>query len=287
MIRTEELRAAARGGAAIDAVTLALPPGTVYGLVGPATPDRSLLLQILGAIRPPDGGRATVLGFDAEHDAVEVRRRVAFLPREKEVHLDLRAGELLRFYLGFFPGAAAPDAALAETGLDPRLRLHDATPAQRARLLLAAVLARGAELLLLDEPTAELDPAAAEAALSRLAAGAGPGGRGVVLATGRIDEVQRICDRIGIMVDGRLVLDSTVDGLLDRWRRVRVGTDLRAAHELTDAPGTRALRSGPDGIELVTEDLTALEPALSRVPGARVQPMSLREIYLEIVSRAA
>lgn len=287
MIRARGLGATTGEGVAVRGVELDLPGGTVYGLLGHAAGDRSLLLQLLGAIRPPDRGTATVLGLDVEREAVEVRRRAAFLPREKDAYLNLDAGEFLHFYLGFFPGASPPDAALSRAGVDPGLRLADASPAQRTRVLLAAVLARDAELLLIDEPTADLDPAAAESVLAELVAGAGPGGRGIVLVSSRIDDVQRICDRVGIMVDGRLVLDDGLDALLERWRRVRVGGDLRAAHELGDLPGTRAVCNGPGGIELVTDDYAGLSSKLSGQSGTRVQPMSLREIYVEVVSRVA
>jgi ABC-2 type transport system ATP-binding protein len=218
-VAVEGLVVVAGGIRVLDGVDLRVPVGCVHGVVGAGGSGKTTLLRVLAALLPPDGGSVRVLGHDVVTDARAVRARVSRTGRSAGFH-DQRSGganllELARL-LGYSRAGALlrTDQLLAGFGLTAVAgqRLATYTPAMRRRLDLAASIVVRPELVLLDEPTAHLDPTcrAEVAAVLRALVGAGTT---VLLTTRDLDEADRLADRVSALAGGRIVAEGSADAI--------------------------------------------------------------------------
>ncbi len=271
------------GRTALAGLDLTVPAGGITGLLGPNGAGKTTTVRILLGLARPTSGSARVFGLDAVRDSLAIRREVAFVPEERSMFGWMRAGQLARHVAALSPAWDRPLAMrLARAwGIEEGMRLRELSPGTRSRLMLLVALARRARLLVLDEPTAGLDPATVDEALSELALAAADGAT-VLLVTHRLEEVERICDRVAVVSGGRAVLQGDLDELRGDWRTVdvvghpapaRLGTWEEVSSVAIHGERARLLvRSAPDAVV-----------ARLRMLGAEVtdvRPVSLREIYL-------
>ncbi|MCH7563533.1 MAG: ATP-binding cassette domain-containing protein [Gemmatimonadetes bacterium] len=178
---------------------------------------------------------------------------------------------------------------LERWGIDPHLRSEQLSSGARTKVLLAAALARRPELIVLDEPCEGLDVEGVEDLWTSLMRRAGSGdGLGVILATNRIEDAERVCDRLVILDRGRLVLDGQLDDLRERWRRLILRLP-EGTEDLGPLPGLVITRHRDGLIEATT---SAWDGSLQQhLPdGAELVdafPMALREIYLAVVGHVS
>jgi ABC-2 type transport system ATP-binding protein len=226
LIEIEALRASLGGVAVLHDVRLALGEGEIYGLLGPNGAGKSTTIAVALGLLRPDAGHVRVFGKDPRLAAHEIYGRVGVLPEQNGVY-GWMSGE---DYLGFFAalhgrpaGATEIRARLSAVGLEPRPRQAIGTYSHgmRQRLGLARALLADPELLVLDEPTNGLDPRGRREIHDILLDLAGRG-VGVLLCTHLLDDVDRLCRRVGIIVDGRTVADGAIADLVrDDNRPVR------------------------------------------------------------------
>ena len=268
---------------AVNGLDFTVPNGGITGLLGPNGAGKSTAVKLLLGLTRPTSGTATVLGHDVARASLAIKREVAFVPSERQIFAWMRVEDFVARVAAL---SAQWDAALAERlvahwRIERRKRIGELSSGTRSRLMLMVALARRASLLLLDEPTTGLDPAAVDEALSELAVAAADGAT-VLLVTHRLEEVERICDRVVIMHDGRAVLASDLDDLRAEWRVIEVAGHpapdlMRTWEEVTEMTpfGEHArlvVRANPDAVI-----------ARVRMLGAEVtnvRPLILREIYL-------
>ena len=201
---------------ALDGLNLSVKAGSVHGFLGPNGAGKTTAIRaILGQIRL-DGGRLRVFGLDPAKEAVDVRRRLAYVPGDTVLWPNLTGGECIDI-LGRMQGSidAARRAELIERfELNPRMKTRTYSKGNRQKVALVAALATRAELLLLDEPTSALDPAGRRAVLrliARLAEHAT-----VILSSHNLEEVQRVCTHAVVLREGKAVAASTISGLRER-----------------------------------------------------------------------
>ncbi|MHB8246123.1 MAG: ATP-binding cassette domain-containing protein [Acidimicrobiales bacterium] len=215
-VRVEELRRHYGSTVALDGVSLDLEAG-VTGLLGPNGAGKTTLLSILATVASPDSGRLSVLGFDPEHGAerVEIRRRLGYLPQELGYHRHFRVAELLDYVailkeiLDRRQRRSEVARVLAATDLEAvaKRRLRSLSGGMRRRVGIAQALLGAPELLVLDEPTAGLDPEQRlrfRELLSDL-----PGRPVVVLSTHQADDVAAICQTVVVLLAGRVRFAGT------------------------------------------------------------------------------
>jgi ABC-2 type transport system ATP-binding protein len=267
---------------ALDDCTLSLGRGEVFGLLGPNGSGKTTLLRLLMGFLRPTAGSAQVDGLDCHGDSVEVHRRVAYLPGDVRLFGSLRGTEVLRFFSRIRNGAdLRRELELAERlGLDISRRVSRMSTGMRQKLALAAVMAVDAPLVILDEPTANLDPNVRGVVLT-LVREARQAGRTVIFSSHVLDEVEQSCDRVGILRSGRLVHVQTI-GELRRQHRIYA----RLTGELPRPPDNLAagLR-----IQAIDGDVTIETPGelspllgwLATLPLAevRIEPVGLRAVY--------
>jgi ABC-2 type transport system ATP-binding protein len=269
--------------AALDGLDLRVPSGGITGLLGPNGAGKTTAVKLLLGLVRPTAGTATVLGRDIRRESLAIRRDVAFVPESRALFGWMRVATFVSGVAGLTPQwDAAYAARLVERWkVDERARVHELSHGTRSRLLLLVALARRAPLLLLDEPTVGLDPATVDDALSELA-GAAADGATVLLVTHRLDEVERICDRIVLLSEGRSVIQADLDDLRAAWRVIEV-----AGHPAPDRLRTweevaAVVPFGEHVRLLVRADPEAVAERV-RLVGATVTAMrtlTLREIYL-------
>jgi ABC-2 type transport system ATP-binding protein len=265
---------------ALENLCLEIPAGEVFGLLGPNGSGKSTALRLmLGMIRPTSGS-ARVGGYDCWRQSVEVRRQVAYLPGELRLYDNLTGGQLLDFLAGLRGQIRGNDAtALARRfDLDLSRPISTLSSGMKRKLALLSVMTPRVSLLILDEPTNTLDPTMRDEFLDQLLE-ARARGQTVLFSSHVLQEVERVCDRVGILAQGKLV-------------HVEPMARLRAGREITvkfSGPRSAPL---PAGVAVQSQDgavwtLTVAEHlpdllawlAAQPVSDLRIEPLGLGAIY--------
>ncbi|MGD9997965.1 MAG: ABC transporter ATP-binding protein [Ilumatobacteraceae bacterium] len=231
------------GVTAIDDLSVEVPRGLI-GLVGANGAGKTTTFRLLLGLAHPTKGRIEVCGVDVQQDPIGVRSRLGFMPEHDCLPLDQTAADVVSTFgeLSGLPARAARQRAsdiLDLVGLDEaRFRpISGFSTGMRQRTKLAQALVGDPELILLDEPTAGLDPLGREEMLA-LIARLGTFGISVLMATHLLDDVQQVCDHVVMIDAGRLVVAGATDSLLERTGIVTVDVGHRAS-ELVPALAQR------------------------------------------------
>ena len=198
--------------------TLTVPAGRVVGLVGSNGAGKSTFLNLAVGLLQPTAGRITVLGGQPGRNADQLAK-VGFLAQDVPLYRDLSVGDHLRLGARLNPrwDAAAAQARIARVGLDDSHRAGGLSGGQRAQLALAVAIGKCPELLILDEPVASLDPLARREFLGDLMELAADG-LSIVLSSHLLVDVERVCDHLIVLAEGRVRLAGDVDDLLAEHR---------------------------------------------------------------------
>jgi ABC-2 type transport system ATP-binding protein len=254
-IRVEGLVKRYAGRAVVDGLDLEVARGSLVALLGPNGAGKTTTVEIVEGYRRPDAGHVSVLGLDPSRDGRRLRPRLGLMLQEGGIYPQARPRELLHLYARFYRRPRDPDALLAAVGLERSAdtRWRRLSGGERQRLSLALALVGRPEALVLDEPTAGMDPAA-KASTRELVAGLRDDGTTILLTTHELPDVERLADRIVVIDRGRLVAQGTPAELLAGARprlRVRFDRPLEAS-ELESL--ARALApTGTDGIALAAD----------------------------------
>src|ERR687898_278466 len=253
---------------ALDGLDLSVAAGEVHGFLGPNGSGKTTTIRILLGLLRSDAGQASLLGGDPWNDAVELHRRLAYVPGEVSLWPNLSGGEVIDLF-GALRGGLDPkrrDELLERFDLDPRKKARTYSKGNRQKVALVAALASDVELLLLDEPTSGLDPLM-EAAFREVVADERHSGRTVLLSSHILAEVEALCDRVSIIRAGRTVESGTMADLR-HLTRTSVTAELAGppdglrglagVHEL-EVDGTRVrLQVDPAGLDRVLRQLTSV-----------------------------
>lgn len=280
---------------ALDDMTFTVAPGEIFGFVGSNGAGKSTTMRIILGVLEPDSGRVT-LG-DAPID-LNTRRRIGYMPEERGLYPKMKVGEQLVF-LARLHGMSADQATESarrwtqRLGVDERYddNVADLSLGNQQRVQLAAALVHDPDVLVLDEPFSGLDPVAVDVMSDVLKEKAAEG-IPVIFSSHQLDLVQRLCDRVGIVVKGRMRALGTVDDL-----RTRAGVILEvdgpdSTTRWADGfPGVLEAEYQPDGARLrvdptTLDDQAVLNRALTYGPVhrfARTTP-DLTELFREVVT---
>ena len=294
---------------AVDHLTMSVPEGSVFGFLGPNGAGKTTTVRMILGFAKPTAGTVTVLGHDVstygDSELARLRRRIGFLPDVPGFYPWMSARDVLRFaasLVGVKGEALArrTDSLLDLAGLsDVRQKVGGYSRGMKQRLGIAQALIGAPDLLVLDEPTSALDPIGRKAVLDMVA---GLRGRTTVFfSTHILGDVERVCDAVAILDEGRLVTEGSVEDL-----KTRYGGSSRYALDVTgDVARLRAvlgtepwigrLVDTATGVELT---ITDLDLARRRVPAivaglgiglVRFEPIdvSLEDVFVSLVQRDA
>jgi ABC-2 type transport system ATP-binding protein len=245
---------------AVDHISFQVLRGEVFGFLGPNGAGKTTTIRMLTGLTRPTAGQAQVLGLDLGRELPQIKKRVGVVPETSNLYAELTAFDNLLFSMQLYGVPRRERAGRAEQLLE-RFRLAEKRDVPFARLsrgmkralTIAAALAHRPEIVFLDEPTTGLDVISARGLRATIA---GLHGEGVTvfLTTHYLEEAERLCDRIALLVRGRIVAVDTVDGLKARVQRA-------TAVELT----LDGRASGPETQRIVGEDVEgAVRAALAR-----------------------
>ncbi len=266
--------------AALDGLDLEVRAGEVHAFLGPNGAGKTTTIRILLGLLHKDAGRAVLLGGDPWRDAVALHRRLAYVPGDVTLWPGLSGGEIIDL-LGRLRGGLDPGRRQALTDrfqLDPAKKARAYSTGNRQKVALIAALASDAELLLLDEPTAGLDPLM-EAAFRDCVTEEREHGRTVLLSSHILAEAEALADRVTIIRDGRTVETGTL-AQMRHLTRTSVEAETAAPVRLGDLPGVHELVT--DGLRVRCEvDHGALDEVLGRLHQAGVRALTCRPPTLE------
>lgn len=270
---------------ALDGLDLTVESGEVHGFLGPNGSGKSTTIRVLLGLLRADSGAAQLLGRDPWHDAVELHRRVAYVPGDVTLWRNLSGGEVIDLY-GRLRGGL-DDARRAELverfELDPTKKGRTYSKGNRQKVALVAAFASDVDLLILDEPTSGLDPLMEEVFQSCVAEER-ERGRTVLLSSHILSEVESLCDRVSIIRQGRTVETGSLAGMRHLTR-----TNIKA--ELAGEPGGLSALPGVHDLDVrghevsLQVDTDKLDAVLRSLTASGVRsltstPPTLEELFL-------
>ncbi len=282
-IETEGLTKRYRDLAALDGCTLGVARGEVFGLLGPNGAGKTTLLRLLLGYLKPTSGRAAIDGLDCHRQSVRVRRIVSYLPGEARLFRSMRGSQVLAFFAEIRPGGDLQRAKELAERLELPLsqRVACMSTGMRQKLALAATLSADTPLMILDEPTSNLDPTVRGIVL-RLVSEARQSGRTILFSSHVLSEVEAVCDRVAFLRAGRLV---HVQPMAELRRRHRIRAELKGPLPPVPEGLQQDVSIHTDGDGRITietpGELSPLLHWLSGVPLAQmaVEPVGLRTLY--------
>ncbi len=284
VIRTEGLIKRYGSTLALDRLDLAVGGGEVYGYLGPNGSGKTTTIRLLLGLHRPSGGRAELFGLDAWSDPVRAHRRVAYVAGEPFLWPSLTSAETFEFLARLHGGTdvAYRDLLVERFQLDTRKKIRALSKGNRQKVQLIAALATRAELLLLDEPTSGLDPLM-EVAFRDCVKEAKERGQTVFLSSHILSEVEALCDRVGILREGKLVDEGTLAELRHLAAQTVEVTFAGRTPELPALAGVHVQSAGPEALRFeISGSVGPLIAALAQHPVTTLtsREPSLEEIFL-------
>jgi len=279
-IGTESLTKSYRGIAALDHLDLEVAQGEVFGFLGPNGAGKTTTIRLLLGLIRPSAGRATIFGLDCERQSVAAHRRLAFVAGEANLWPSLTGAQTLQL-LGRVHGQvdeAYRDELVERFDLDPGKKVRAYSKGNRQKVILIAALMVRPDLLVLDEPTTGLDPLM-EQAFRRSIGEARERGQTVFLSSHIMSEVEALCDRVGILRQGKLVEVGTLAELRHLSALTVEATFSGVVPDLSRVAGVSAVTT--DGRVVRCQVRGSVEPLLKVLAAADVSQLLSREPSLE------
>ena len=289
-IRVENLVKKFGSVQALHGVNFAVPAGCIYGLLGPNGAGKTTTIKILMNLLPPSEGRAEVLGRRSEKLRWRDFQKIGYVSENQQLPENMRVGELLAYLEPYYPtwDPELGQELLRQLDLPLDRRLKHLSRGMKMKAALLASLAFRPELIVLDEPFSGLDPVVREDFSRGLLSSVSESEWTVFLSSQDVEEVERLCDWVGIMSPAHLLISEPLEELLRRFQRIEI--------VLSTAP-TTSIDWGHDILRVEKSDSTfslvhqrfAGDETFAAIraklpPGSSVEssPMTLREIYLAL-----
>jgi len=290
---------------AVNGLNFEIREGEIFGLLGPNGAGKTSTIAMLATHRRPSDGDATLFGHSARKEPYQVRQMIGFAPQEISLYPELTAAENLQFFgriYGMNRAELGPrvEELLSMVGLylHGDKRVGTFSGGMKRRLNLAVSIVHRPKLILLDEPTAGVDPESREQILN-IIGGLRDNGCAILYTTHYMEEAERLCDRVGILSEGRLVAVGTLDTLLSEQdyaevievRGLRAGIDLAAMQAWGGV--SRIERDRGDGmtrlyVKRSADFLLPLQKIISRSNQnvrLKISPLSLEDLFLHLTGK--
>jgi ABC-2 type transport system ATP-binding protein len=289
-IETNQLTKSFADHPALRGLDLRVPVGSIFGFLGRNGAGKTTTIKTLMGLLRPDSGAAQVFGMpvvDAD-SSVEIRRRIGFVTEDKELYPYMTVQQLIRFTRRFFPKWRddLEQRYLRIFDLPLRRKIPDLSKGMRSKLMLLLAIARGADLLILDEPTDGLDPAAIEDVLRELVTITASSGTTIFFSSHQLAEVEAIADHIGIVDQGKMIVAGSLDDIKTHYQRLRLV--FAGSPELPTrwVEGVESVHQEGRVVSiLASHNADAIINQAKSLPGSEVErfPVTLKEIFLEHV----
>ena len=271
---------------AVNNVALNVAKGSVYALVGRNGAGKSSMVRCLLGEQRPEQGTSTLFGEDAWSRRAALMQRIGVVTEEADAPPEMKVSSIARFCSRLYDrwDQGSVEARLRTFGVPMTSRFGSLSKGQKKQVSLALALANSPELLVLDDPTLGLDVVARRSLFEEVIGDLADRGTTIFITTHDLGGVETFADRVGMMENGRLVLDEEVDALKSRFRRIRFAAQPVAID--TAVLRTTVMRSWGAGAEAIVSnyDDLAFERMrnTSNIGAAEVEAMSLEEIFIAI-----
>jgi lipooligosaccharide transport system ATP-binding protein len=279
---------------AVDGISFSVRRGEAFGLLGPNGAGKSTTMRMIACRAPLTSGALRVEGFDVRRDARRIRSLIGVVPQENNLDPDISVRQNLLVYARYFRLARESaerraDELLRFVGLEerPDARVIELSGGMKRRLMIARSLIHGPRLLVLDEPTTGLDPHVRQEIWQRLEELRRDAGLTILLSTHYMEEAERLCDRLLIIVRGQIIADGAP--------RELIGENVAAyALEIRDVGARSLLSDFAEGVRAVVragahiyfaDSPEKLSPLLKLYEGERVllRPSNLEDVFLNVL----
>jgi len=232
---------------ALDGIDLQVNEGEVFGCIGPNGAGKTTTIRVLLGILKATSGSATVFGMDAWKDAVEIHKRIAYVPGDVNLWPNLTGGEVVDLFVSLRGklDRARREKLLEMFDLDPSKKCRTYSKGNRQKVALVAALASDADLYILDEPTSGLDPLM-EQVFQACVFDLKKQGKGIFLSSHIMSEVEKLCDRIAIIREGMIVETGTLAEMRHLTRMTMTVQTERPMEGLAQVKGVHGIAQDQD-----------------------------------------
>ncbi len=275
---------------ALAGFDLQVPTGSIYGFLGPNGAGKTTAIKLLMGMLKANGGEARVFGLNTSDPtgSVEARKRVGFVAEEKELYPYMTVEQIIRFTRPFYPGwrEDLEKRYLKLFDLPANRKIPKLSKGMRSKLMLLLAMARGADLLILDEPMEGLDPAANEDVLRELVELSAAEGTTIFFSSHQIADVEQISDHICIIDQGTSRVSGALDDMKANYRKVQITFPDSPPPSVQWLEGaTRIRQEGRMVSMLAFKNVDAILAQGRSFPGALAEsfPLNLKEIFLSYI----
>lgn len=215
ILKTENLTKMFGSFKAVDNINIEVMEGEVYGFIGPNGAGKSTTIRILLGMLKATSGKASMFGRDVWKDAVDIHKRIAYVPGDVNLWPNLTGGEVIDLFMKLRGGRMNQERReelIEKFKFDPTKKCRTYSKGNRQKVSLIAAFASDADLYILDEPTSGLDPLM-ERTFQECVMDARNNGKSILLSSHILSEVERLCDRVGIIRDGQIIESGSLDEL--------------------------------------------------------------------------
>ncbi|WP_236600750.1 ABC transporter ATP-binding protein [Ktedonobacter sp. SOSP1-85] len=264
---------------AVNGLSLTVPAGAIFGFLGPNGAGKTTTIKTMLGLRKPDGGSVRVLGYDAVTQSLEVRGRVGYMSEVNSLYDFLTIPQHCAFCHSVSTqwDQGMVDHYVSLFGLPTNSKVGTFSKGMKSQLALSLLMGSNPDLLILDEPTAGLDPVARHQVLNRLVAEIAAQGKTIFFSSHILSEVEAVADWVGIIRDGKLIVCDELDHLKQTQKVLKLTyVELPPAAEVTalrDLPGVMSLEQEGRSVRLLTHGNVE---SLSQTIQAR--PHALRDV---------
>jgi len=270
---------------ALDKVNLTLEEGEVYGFIGPNGAGKTTAIRVLLGILQATEGKATIFGYDAWKKAVEIHKRIAYVPGDVNLWPNLTGGEVIDLFVRLRKGnnKVYRNDLIERFDLDPSKKCRTYSKGNRQKVALVAAFASDADLYILDEPTSGLDPLM-ESVFQECVMEAKKAKKSILLSSHILSEVEKLCDTVGIINQGEIIETGT---LTELRHLTRTSISVKTAQPITGLKGDphiHDLQENPAGL-VFSVDTEALGTVISHISQFNIlnlesTPPTLEELFM-------
>jgi ABC-2 type transport system ATP-binding protein len=270
---------------ALSGVNLSVKPGEVYGFIGPNGAGKTTTIRVLLGILKATSGDASIFGMDAWKDAVEIHRNIAYVPGDVNLWSNLTGGEVIDLFVRLRKGQneSRKNELIERFELDPTKKCRTYSKGNRQKVALIAAFSSDADLYILDEPTSGLDPLM-EKIFQECVSEVKKAGKAVFLSSHILQEVERLCDKVSIIRDGKIIETGTMAELRHLTRTSVTAETLRPVEGLENIAGVHDIRLTETDLTFAIETKN-INDALVHLTGFGItkiasSPPTLEELFM-------
>ena len=270
---------------ALDSVSLTVDEGEVFGYIGPNGAGKTTTIRVLLGILRATEGNANVFGMDAWHDAVEIHKKIAYVPGDVSLWPNLTGGEVIDLFVNLRGkhDKSRRENLIQRFDFDPSKKCRTYSKGNRQKVALVAAFASDADFFILDEPTSGLDPLMGQVFMECVQE-LKHEGKGVFLSSHILSEVERLCDKIGIIRKGKLIETGSLDELRHLSRVPMTIATEKPIHDLRELEGVYNVEDGAETLTFQVDlhRMPAVVAHIAKYGVLRLEsaPPTLEELFM-------